>query len=560
MLPIHKASVQGLGLGRPVYRRSSNGNYRSTITSPRNDGSFGQNIQNKWLRALVLTVRRPKFWYVLTALLGFTWLVMSMIYLPTFLWKTTYTNSSGGMCTYFMSITTTTIEIASLNICFVGFSGPHIRSGKNDHPDVINPTDSDLESIGREIDTALDNFLKDLNEKFTVMDKPDVQNIWRTYTESAELHLLPLDRKTKQNKGLFPVQKDKSIFISIISYGYGNCPMILKDIYSKALHPDKVAIGLVEENFESDNNHKKAGGDKNESENHEDEDEGVSNFSCYERFCATDFGKPYCDKKAIRMLQLDEKNWLGHSVARYLGAKLWRGENFFFQVDSNFLWSPKWDESLIKDINETPTYPKSVLSYNPRVVEEEGLNSQLEETVTPQRICGAKFPAEQFPIAGIDSDIIQLDINNGENRITQKNSEDGKPCPTAFLKSDFIFANGDMLSTVPFDPFVPWLSIGEETVLSLRMWTWGFNFYGPTKSVVGYNHNRDHPSRAAQHRKIWETSGHLLNNVKYYLDVSSRIAHRVKHIIGYPESSKAMISVSGLPSVLMHQVWFCEIL
>ncbi len=366
-----------------------------------------------------------------------------------------------------------------------------------------------------------------------------------------ELHLLPLDQKTKQNKGLFLVQEDKSIFISIISYGYDNCPMMLKDMYSKALHPDKVVVGLVEENFESDNNHRKMGGDENESENQEDEAEGVSNFSCYERFCATDFGKPYCDKKAIRMLQLDEKNWLGHSVARYLGAKLWRGENFFFQVDSNFLWSRNWDESLIKDISETPTYPKSVLSYNPRV---EGLNSQLEETDTPQRICSAKFPAEQFPIAGVDSDIIQLDINNEKSRTAQKNSEDGKPCPAAFLKSDFIFANGDMLSTVPFDPFVPWLSIGEETVLSLRMWTWGFNFYGPTKSVVGYKYNRDHPSRATQHRKIWETSGHLLNNAKFYFSVSSQIAHRPKHIIGYPESSAAMISVSDLPSVLIHQV------
>ncbi len=125
MLPIHKASVQGLGLGRPVYRRSSNGNYRSTATSPQNDGSFGQNIPNKWLRALVLTVRTPKFWYVLTALLGFMWLVMSMIYLPALLFKTTYTNLPGGVCNYFVFITTITIEIALFNICSWFFRPSH---------------------------------------------------------------------------------------------------------------------------------------------------------------------------------------------------------------------------------------------------------------------------------------------------------------------------------------------------------------------------------------------------------------------------------------------------
>ncbi len=444
------------------------------------------------------------------------------------------------------------------------FSGPHILSNK---------TNNKLIALGHDIDAALDSFLRDLNVKFTAMgdddEPPDVKDIWRAYTESVELCMLPFDRQTKLNEGLFPVQDDRSIFISLISYGNDYCPTMLTDMYSKARDPNKIVVGLIEEKFENDNNHNETSGDEEvgsqddddqnsnlQDNDDDDEDEDVSKLSCYDRFCTSVFGKPYCDKKAIRMLQLDEKEWLGHSVARYLGAKLWRGENFFLQADSNFVWLQNWDEYLIKDICETPTYPKSVLSYNPHVVE--GLSSQSEEVVMPERICGAKFPEEQFPIAGIDSDIIQLDVNNEENH--NKKSEDGKPCPAALLKSDFFFANGAMLSTLPFDPFVPWLSIGEETVLSLRMWTWEFDFYGPTKSVVGYNFDRDHPSRANERRKIWEASGHLLNGEEYYFTVTMEIANRPKHIIGYYESSEAMVKVSDIPSVLTYQVWFCGIL
>ncbi len=394
------------------------------------------------------------------------------------------------------------------------------------------------ESVGHEIDTALDNFLTDVNMKFTSMDNPDVREIWSIYRNLAELHLLPLDRRTKRNKGLFPVLENKSIFVSIVSYGNDNCCELLKDIYSNALHPEKVTVGLVEENVKSN-----------------DDDSTSSDSNCYNSFCNTDLGKPYCKKKAIRVLQVDEKDSLGLSVDRYLAAKLWRGENFFFQLDSNSFLLTKWDESLIKDISETPTYPKSVLSYNPLTFSEDKDLNSISEQFVPVRICSAQYPKEQFPLSGVDGDIIQLNVNKAENS-AQKRSYDGKPCPTAFLISGFIFAHGNMLSTLPFDPFVPWLSMGEETLLSLRMWTWGFNFYGPTKSVAGYY--LAFPPRA-KHRKFWETPGHLLEDTKdLYYKFSCGVVLRVEHLLYNPQASKAIIDISDLPSVLIHQVYVCE--
>ncbi len=494
-------------------------------------------------------MRRSNFWSFLIVLLGLACFVGSIFYFRVLLVKDIPTDDpGGGMCTYLVHhhylVCTAALPVKSYHLTFVGFSGPHIHSGsKSSKSDNSVIYKLGLEYIDNEIDTALHDFLRDLNWKFQLLVYPGFEQIWAAYMEAAELHLVPLDAKTKMHNGLFPVKEDKSIFISIVSYGKDECPTMLKDIYSKALHPEKVAVGLIQENFVSDD----------DTTGDEDDVQAGSNSNCYSSFCSTDLGKPYCDKKAIRLLQMDEKESLGPNVERYLAAKLWRGENFFFQIDSNFNFGLKWDESLIKDMSETPTYPKSVLSYHPATfADEKDFDFNLEKD-TPQRICSARFPEEQFPVGGPDSDIIYLDIDKKENS-AQKSSKDGKPCRTAFLRSSFIFAHGDMLSTLPFDPFVPWLSMGAETVLSMRMWTWGFDFYGPTKSVVGYY--PDYPPQ--KRRKIWEISGHFLESQDTYFEVTAQVIQRVKYILQYPESSKAVITVNSNLEVLIHQVWFCE--
>ncbi len=101
MLPIHKASIQGLGLGRSVYRRNTNGptNFPSSASSPQNR-SFWMNIINRWLPCLAGAVRKPKFWYIVIALLGLMWLVGSIFYFPVLLVKNAATDEpGGGMCT-----------------------------------------------------------------------------------------------------------------------------------------------------------------------------------------------------------------------------------------------------------------------------------------------------------------------------------------------------------------------------------------------------------------------------------------------------------------------------
>lgn len=54
-------------------------------------------------------------------------------------------------------------------------------------------------------------------------------------------------RRDFEGQTLFDVKKDDSVFVSVASYRDENCPTTLKEMYSKADHPEKLFIGLVQQ-------------------------------------------------------------------------------------------------------------------------------------------------------------------------------------------------------------------------------------------------------------------------------------------------------------------------
>jgi GT2 family glycosyltransferase len=54
-----------------------------------------------------------------------------------------------------------------------------------------------------------------------------------------------------------------------------------------------------------------------------------------------------------------------------------------------------------------------------------------------------------------------------------------KPYQTAYIAGGFFFVRSEFLIDVPFDPYLPWIFMGEEIALSLRAWTHGWDIvYG----------------------------------------------------------------------------------
>eukprot|EP00662_Eupelagonemidae_sp_cell21_P058275 gene58275-biopygen64036 len=49
---------------------------------------------------------------------------------------------------------------------------------------------------------------------------------------------------------------------------------------------------------------------------------------------------------------------------------------------------------------------------------------------------------------------------------------------------------GRMLTDVPFDPHLPFLFHGEEILLTVRLWTAGYDFFSPGENVLFHHYYR----------------------------------------------------------------------
>ena len=95
------------------------------------------------------------------------------------------------------------------------------------------------------------------------------------------------------------------------------------------------------------------------------------------------------------------------------------------------------------------------------------------------------------------------------------------------------------LKEVPFDPYLPWIFMGEEILLSACLWTAGYDIFSPTTNVVGHIYFRRHKP------KFWE-SVHRLFSYGMHTPLQQMILERVKYLVKYPESAKDFLKFQSV--------------
>jgi hypothetical protein len=87
---------------------------------------------------------------------------------------------------------------------------------------------------------------------------------------------------------------------------------------------------------------------------------------CYKEFCSSEEGirSNACNTDQIRLFNINESESLGPYMARYIGAKFYRGEHYYLQIDSHSEFVEDWDVKLIRDMENAPA-KKPVLSTYP---------------------------------------------------------------------------------------------------------------------------------------------------------------------------------------------------
>jgi hypothetical protein len=267
-----------------------------------------------------------------------------------------------------------------------------------------------------EITSFLSSFLHTLHDTCAAIKKATHREIWKAYHDLTVKMLYPWDREylTRMPKR----RDDGSIFLSVASYRDENCPNTLKWAFEKAKHPERIFVGLVQQNcYEHCRSGVLEGGRM---------EDVPPDIDCYHEFCTAH--PEYCPQ--IRVLHVNETESLGPYAARYFASKLWYGEPWYMQIDAHMTFATNWDEDSIVMLQNAPT-KKPVISHYPP-----GHTSNLDaiKNQPGSRLCGGVFANSD-----IESQIIRLEGSLGSGAKVLEN-----PRFSGFTAAGYFVAHSGM--------------------------------------------------------------------------------------------------------------------
>jgi GT2 family glycosyltransferase len=212
----------------------------------------------------------------------------------------------------------------------------------------------------------------------------------------------------------------------------------VKDIFSKATHPDRIFVGIVEQNS----------ADRTEE--------------------CVPTGFKHHDN--VRRLTIPNGEAKGPCYARYLCSTLFRDESYFMQIDSHSTFVDGWDVKAIDALKQCPS-SKSILSGYPH----DDSAYDITATAVPV-LCDSTWNDDGLPQlkAVVKS---QKDIGTS-------------PHPIPFTSGGFIFAPGSLVRDVPYDPSLHHLFQGEEILYTVRAWTSGYDIFTSPVNIVLHKYTR----------------------------------------------------------------------
>lgn len=348
--------------------------------------------------------------------------------------------------------------------------------------------------------------------------------VWEAFRETIEQALD--DEEELHLNTVYPTREDGSIFLAISTYRDITCPDTLKGAFMSAKNPEKLFVGIVQQNCNVDNCFTGTGWGNTRKWVHQ---EGPD-VDCIEAFCK-EF--PEVCHKQVKILRLGERESYGPFFGRFLNSKLYRGENFYVQIDAHTEFRQDWDYWLVDQMKRTPSYPNSVISNYPPGGDPRRIGKWPAPTGynehTPSALCGCNFED-----AGGTHHTVRL---RETPRTFSRDVDNSVPHHSAFVAAGFFVAHGSIVANVPFDPFMPYLFMGEEISLTIRFWTSGYDIYGPAINVLRHEYVRK------ESPKFWESVTMVFKNGGIHNSLTDLIIPRVQHLVGWKDEPARTESV-----------------
>ncbi len=239
------------------------------------------------------------------------------------------------------------------------------------------------------------------------------------------------------------MKTDQRIFVAIAAYADPELPRTLDDCLAMARHPAALRFGI-----------------------------------CWQADPAAplDLSRFRRDVR-FRFIDRTVQESQGGPWARNLAQSQWRGEPYTLQIDSHMKLEPGWDARLVQMLESLPA-EKPILTMNSPLFyydDDGSLQRRLDMGVPTTRVSDWSEQGGWAPWFGFG----------------EPNQQ--KPGRTRVVNGGFVFTRGQWNVEVPQDPdHYYW---GEELSVSVRSYTWGYDFFLPTEVLAWHMLHRGAPPR-----------------------------------------------------------------
>jgi hypothetical protein len=235
--------------------------------------------------------------------------------------------------------------------------------------------------------------------------------------------------------------KKSTIFVQIASYRDPELIPTIQDMLSKAKHPNNLRFGICWQY---------------------DESEDTTIFD---------------DNKYFKIEKIHYTLSEGLGWARAITNSLYDGEEYTLQIDSHHRFVQDWDEILLEDFNQA-------LQYSDKPI--------ITTYCTP--FDPTEPPESWEPMPSLMS---QYEFSYDKLLMSmpwyiQDYKKRTQVIRARTLSGHFYFTYGKFVNEVPYDPDIYFGGYTEETTMSVRAYTHGYDFFSPYRTVMWHEYSRSY--------------------------------------------------------------------
>ncbi|KAL9187926.1 hypothetical protein ACHAXT_006304 [Thalassiosira profunda] len=314
----------------------------------------------------------------------------------------------------------------------------------------------------------------------------------------------------------------ETIFVAIASYRDWQCSQTVESALSRATHPERVRVAVVDQ---------VQGKDKP---------------------CSLPPGGP-CDENPdqatckyqsqIDYFTVDARLSLGPVFARHLGHRMYRGEAFAMQSDAHVAFVAGWDDEIVEQWHSA----KNEMAI---------LSTYLSGTDDHIDLETGKRTSKSRPIMCVSD----FEGSGGFKHLRHGQQPEGVPfihdTPTLnpFWAAGFSFGRGHFVVNIPYDQHLPWIFQGEEISIGLRGFSYGYDFYSPERSVCYHFYGRKGVPMFWDNASLYRGSGEYgMNRLNAIIHMSNPSAggdwirtDEVKYGIGKVRDLQRFFDIFGI--------------